>query len=395
MFDTINIGTSGLLTHAKGLRIVGNNLANVNTPGFKGSQLEFASLVEKGNAGAQALTNGANSSALGTGITSVGSAISFRAGLEQNTGNPLDLSINGNGFFTIERDGQLLYTRSGDFHVDQDGFLVNSSGNRVKGLDQNGSLVDINVDELARGFPKATSKVEFAGNLSTTVSSPPVDTTVSNIAVFDANGANHPLKLTIKNNGGGDYTVTATDPAGATVATHTLKFSAGFPTAATSSVAFDYKPSTGPAFAVTLDFSRNVTSLVQSTTLAVSGQDGHEAGTKTDHSIGADGEVTIHYSNGETARGGQLALADFKVESDLEPVGGSMFATRQDARVRYGIAGGEGYGSLVAGRREGSNVDMATEFSNLILMQRGYQASSHVISTANDMIQQLFDMKGR
>jgi flagellar hook protein FlgE len=137
-----------------------------------------------------------------------------------------------------------------------------------------------------------------------------------------------------------------------------------------------------------------VTSLAQTSTLAASSQDGYEAGTKVDQTIGSDGVVTIHYSNGQTGEGGRLALADFRTERDLEEIGGSMFVMNKDGQVQYGAAGSGSYGSLLAGHREGSNVDMAEEFSNLILMQRGYQASSHVISTANDMIQELFDMKG-
>jgi len=115
----------------------------------------------------------------------------------------------------------------------------------------------------------------------------------------------------------------------------------------------------------------------------------------TEPSIDADGTVTVHYSNNQSAKGPRLALAQFQTEDDLSEIAGGMFALREGAAVRYGYAGGDEFGALVAGHREGSNVDLAEEFGNLILMQRGYQASSHVISTANEMIQQLFDMKGR
>ena len=103
----------------------------------------------------------------------------------------------------------------------------------------------------------------------------------------------------------------------------------------------------------------------------------------------------MHYSNNQTGKGVRLALAQFVTEGDLQEVSGGVFEKHSGAPVRYGYAGAESFGTLSLGHREGSNVDLAEEFGNLILMQRGYQASSHVISTANDMIQQLFDMKGR
>jgi flagellar hook protein FlgE len=123
-------------------------------------------------------------------------------------------------------------------------------------------------------------------------------------------------------------------------------------------------------------------------------QDGYAAGVRTDQSIDSDGTIKLYYSNGQTADGPRLALANFRSASELEEQSGSAFALKQGGEVEYGHAGDATFGTLRAGHLEGSNVDLAEEFGNLILMQRGYQASSHVISTANDMIQQLFDMKG-
>ena len=394
MFDTIFIGTSGLLNHAKGLRVVGNNLANVNTPGFKSSQLQFANLFEQG--GGNTSQSGAenNGSGTGTGLSSLGAKISFRAGLDQGTGNPLDLNINGNGFYAIKRDGEILYTRSGDFRFDDKGILVNSNGDHVMGLDGGGKLVDITVDNLSRNSPKATANVTFSGNLTSTVAVPAVDTTVTGITVLDANGTDQPVSLTFVNAGAGTYNVTVKNAAGTSVGTGTLKFAAGFPTAGFDSITFTHAPAGVTPFAVKLDFSKDVTSLASASTVAVASQDGHIAGVRTDQTIGADGTLTIQYSNGQSATGQRLALADFQSDTALKEAGGSAFRAVSGASVQYGHAGVAAFGSLVAGHREGSNVDLAEEFGNLILMQRGYQASSHVISTANEMIQQLFDMKG-
>jgi flagellar hook protein FlgE len=390
MFDSILIGTSGLLAHSKGLRTVGNNLANVNTPGFKGSQLEFANLVEQG-ADQSGQDAGAAS---GGGLTTLGSHISFRGGLDQATGNPLDLHIDGNGFYTVKRGGDLLYTRDGQFHFDDKGILVNGSGDHVQALDVNGKLADVTLESFARSMPKATSTVKLTGNLNATVATPAVDDKVNAITVYDASGGTHAITLSFKNNGNGDYTVTATDAAGTTLNTGSLKFSGGFPTTATSTMSFSYTPAGASAMTLNFDFSQGVTSLAETTTLALVSQDGYQAGTIVDQSVDANGTLNVKYSNNQTAKGPRLALANVQVEGDLEEAGGSMFTARAGTPVRYGYAGADDFGKLLVGHREGSNVDMAEEFSNLILMQRGYQASSHVVSTANDMIQELFDMKG-
>lgn len=394
MFDTLYIATSGLMGHAAGLRTVGNNLANVNTPGFKASQLQFGALFEHEGG----TPSGSMEHPNGTGMETVGSRLLFKAGAEQTTGNPLDLSIEGNGMFAVRRDGQLMYTRSGDFQFNADNVLVNSQGDHVQALDSGGKLVDITLDGLDRSVPHASTSVKFTGNLTSTVATPAVDARVTGIQIFDPQGNSHNVDLRFTDTTGGNYTVTITDSAaGATataLGTGTLTFVGGFPKAGSDKIKFNYSATGVPAFAVELDFSKNVTSLITATTLASAGQDGYGAGVRNDQSIAADGTLTVHYSNGQTAKGARVALADFAAEGDLDEKTGSMFELKSGGHVRYGYAQSESFGTLAAGKREGSNVDLAEEFSNLILMQRGYQASSHVISTANDMIQQLFDMKG-
>lgn len=391
MFDTLMIGTSGLLGHAKGLRVVGNNLANVNTPGFKGSQLQFANLFEQGG-GVQQQTGGGT----GTGLNTLGARVNFQAGIDQSTGNALDLAISGNGFYTVKRDGQLLYTRSGDFQFNADGVLVNSNGDHVQGLSSDGTLVDVTIGRLENNMPKATTAIKFAGNLTSTIAVPPVDASIASVTLFDANGVSHVVSLSFHDNGSGNYTVTVSHPsAGAVLGTGTLKFIGGLPDPASSIITFPYSTTGVPAFDVKLDFSGSVTSLVGSTSLAFASRDGNAAGVRINQTIAADGTLTIQYSNGQTATGTRLALAGFATDTDLVQGAGSTFTVKDGASVQYGFAGSGAFGQLAAGHREGSNVDLAEEFSNLILMQRGYQASSHVISTANDMIQALFDMKGR
>lgn len=390
MFDAIQIGTTGLLTHAKGLRTVGNNLANVNTPGFKSGQLAFTNLFNQGGTG----RNLAAAAPGGSGLATLGAQVNFKAGLDASTGNPLDLNIDGNGFYAIEREGEILYTRAGNFHFDEKGILVNAAGERVKAL-VDGKLADVNIDSLGRSMPKATTKVAFRGNLTSAVRTPPINASLRSVAVYDAEGANHPINLSFRNTGGGGFEVTVTDEAGATLATGALKFAGGVPVPDSDAFKFSYAPAGVTPFDVRLDFSANVTSLPDQTTLSMANQDGYAAGVRTDQSISSDGTVKLYYSNGQTADGPRLALADFRSASELEQETGSAFSLKRGGEVVYGHAGDPAFGTLRAGHLEGSNVDLAEEFGNLILMQRGYQASSHVISTANDMIQQLFEMKSR
>jgi flagellar hook protein FlgE len=396
MFDTIHIGTSGLMTHAQGLKIVGNNLANVNTPGFKSAQLQFGALFEQGGGGQYAPRQ---DTATGVGVEAIATKLSFRIGVDQSTGNPLDLAVDGNGMFVVKRGDELLYTRSGDFRFDAGNVLVNSAGDKAQGLDSGGKLVDVTLEGLGQSKPHATTSVKMSGNLTSTVAVPPVDATVNAVTIYDANGGTHSVNLSFKDNGSGQYTVTVTDTAAAAGATPlgtgTLNFAGGFPVSGKDAVTFKYAATGVPAFDVKLDFSKDVTSLLTSTTLAVASQDGYAPGVLADQAIASDGTVTVRYSNNQTGKGMRLALAQFATEDDLQEVSGSLFEKRSGAPVRYGYAGAESFGTLTPGHREGSNVDLAEEFGNLILMQRGYQASSHVISTANDMIQQLFDMKGR
>ncbi|MTV41462.1 flagellar hook protein FlgE [Duganella radicis] len=396
MFDTLYIGTSGLLGNAKGLKVVSNNLSNVNTLGFKGSQLQFSALFEQGGG----VTDGQSQQqeTTGQGVTTLGSSINFRAGNDQTTGSPLDQAISGNGLFVVRRDdGAMVYTRAGNFQFDGKENLIDGSGRHVQALDKDGKLADVTLDPLGHSAAKATSTVSFTGNVTSTVATPPVDVTLNGVVIIDPAGGQHTLNLSFKNMGAGSYTVTVTDAAAAATAaplgTGTIKYAAGVPVTGSSTVSIQYATTGVTAFPITLDFGKSGNSSSASD-LKFDQQDGYTSGVRVDQTIDADGTVSVSYSNGQKVKGQRLALAQFASENDLEQSSGGAFTRRANGEVHYGYAGSGNYGSLVSGHLEGANVDLAEEFSNLIVMQRGYQAASHVISTANDMIQELFDMKG-
>jgi flagellar hook protein FlgE len=393
MFESISIGTSALLGHEKGLRTVGNNLANVNTAGFKSSQLGFTALFDQQAGGGQAGANGGAGG--GTGVKVGGAVVNFQAGLDQSTGNPTDLKINGNGFFVIKRDNEYLYTRAGDFSFNDKGVLVNGAGDTVQAMGDGGALVDLALDKQLRSPAKATTTLKFAG----VIPSPPAgstaalpDVTVPSITAVDANGNSHTLSLKIHHNGNSEYALTVSEGA-TTVGAGTLKFAGAYPIPGFNTLTLDWTPSGLSATSLKFDFSSDVMAQPGASTIAFASQDGYAAGSKSDQTIGSDGVVTVKYSNGQTSTGPRLALADFASVRDLSEAGGSAFRRSADAVASYGYAGSTTFGKLQVGHREGSNVDLAEEFSNLILMQRGYQAASHVVSTANEMIQQLFEMK--
>jgi flagellar hook protein FlgE len=388
MFESISIGTSALLGHEKGLRTVGNNLANVNTAGFKSSQLDFSALFDQ-------QAGGRGGQGAGTGVATGGPVVNFQAGLDQSTGNPSDLKINGNGFFVVKRDNEYLYTRAGDFFFNDQGALVNSAGDKVQAMETGGKLADLVLDKQLRSPAKATTTLKFAGVIPAPAAGSTAalaDVTIPSITAIDANGSSHTLSMLIHYNGNSEYALTISE-AGSTVGTGAIRFAGAYPVPGFNAVTVAWSAAGLAATSLKFDFSSDVMAQPGSSTIAFASQDGYAAGAKSDQTIGSDGQVTVKFSNGQTAPGPRLALADFASVRDLSEVGGSAFRRNATAVASYGYAGAGTFGSLQVGHREGSNVDLAEEFSNLILMQRGYQAASHVVSTANEMIQQLFEMK--
>ena len=389
MLDSINVGVTGLLGYQQGLRTIANNTANLNTPGYKSSTLQFTDLFYA-NASA-----GARDVQLGHGLDTAGTRLDFTQGDLRQTGNDFDLAVDGEGLFVLkDAQGQTRYTRAGQFGFDGDGVLVNRiDGSKVMGLDGDGRTAEITLDGLRVAPGKATTVARLTGNLSSTSSGQ----TVNSVKVFDARGQEHSLSL--------QFTSTnATTPGGwklevldgtTVVATSQIMFADGEPTAATSKFTFNYTPSGGAAQSVTLDFSADVTSFASGSlsTLAMTSQDGYAPGTLSKVTFDAAGTLVASYSNGQTVKGSRLALGRFDSLDAVEPLGGGAFGEAGGIEWTIGSAGGGGFGSVRAGMLEISNVDLSREFSNLVVMQRGYQASSQVISTANDMLQELFGMK--
>ncbi|HET7863054.1 MAG TPA: flagellar hook-basal body complex protein [Burkholderiaceae bacterium] len=400
MFESMYIGISGLSAYSRGLNVISNNLANMNTTGFKGSTLNFGDLFyRQQSSGGDASSSG---SQLGTGVHVLGTHMNFRAGELRQTGNALDLAITGNGYL-VTRDAhgkEQRYSRAGQLAFDRDGILVSSTtGRRIAGLDAAGALTDVTLNGLRINPPVATTSVVLQGILSNTQSTTGTQNefTLTPIKVIDSLGGEHTLKavFTSSSANSGTWNVVVRENT-VDLATGTVRFINGVPDPAASSISVAFAPANAASMTFNLTLGPNASSFSvgTSSTLAVASQDGVAVGSLVSAAIDADGFVVATYSNGKTQKGTQLALASVAADSALAPAENGEFTLSDSTGLVIGRAGQNGLGKFSAGQVEGSNVDLATQFTDLIVMQRGYQASSRIVSTANDLIQELFDMKG-
>jgi flagellar hook protein FlgE len=389
---SLNTGISGLRAHQNMLDVTGNNIANVNTAGFKSSRTVFqdtlSQLVAAGTAPDEQ-TGGTNPAQIGLGVATAAITTQFTQGAAQTTGVATDLMIGGDGFFVVERGGQQLYTRNGAFAFDASGRLTNANGDRVQGwtatdgvVNTSSPLGDLRIPVGDVIAPEATTNVTFGGNL-------PADAAVGtelvrDVEVFDETGRSSMLSLVFTASGTG-WSVSALDGAtGTTVAgPQPLTFTDGALTG-------------GGALAVggvAIDLG-GVTSYAGLSNVAVDTKDGAAAGSLTSYSVSGDGSIVGRYSNGRSEVLGQVALATFTNVTGLEKSGDSLYqATQASGDVTIGAGGDAGLGTITAGALEMSNVDLSQEFTNLIVSQRGFQASSRVITTSDEVLTELVNLK--
>jgi flagellar hook protein FlgE len=405
MLETIHVGMTGLLGYSKGLRVIANNTANLNTPGFKGASLQFADLFyTDGGAGSGGAAGDTGGARIGHGLDTGATMLSFDQGELRQSGNPLDLAVDGQGLFILrDSNGALAYTRAGQFGFDERGVLTaREDGAEVMGAaageNASGKLAPISLADHRVHAGVATATVHFGGNLSSTTSEQAVD----NILVIDRLGERHNLRAVFRpadSAFSGGWTMTLFDGE-IEAASAALRFVDGRPDAQSGNIALSFTPArpAGQApLALNFDFSSDVTSYAAGSlsTLSMTRQDGVAPGALTEAVFDEQGVLVMRYSNGEEARGPALALARFDTLDAVGSAGGNRFVALREQGWSVGQAGLGEFGNLRAGTLEISNVDLSQEFSNLVIMQRGYQASSQIVSTANELLQELFSMKGR
>lgn len=417
MIRSMFTAISSLNLHQKYLDVVSNNLANANTNGYKSSRVvfqdQFAQMVNFGSAPTADL-GGVNPSQIGLGVGMGLISPNFTQGTLQNTGRNLDLGVEGDGFFVYGQDASRRYSREGSMGLDGEGYLVNaSSGLRTQGwvaangaVDTNGQVDDIQVD-VNKSLARATGEVAFGGNLSANLDGG--ESVNVTIGVYDSLGAlqNASIQFTRGGAAGAPTNVwtwqvmdTSVTPPVAGTGTGTITFdadgqidAANPPTVTTAASIPGSAGSTTP-IAVDFDFTK-MTQLTANTSATATSQDGLAAGSVTDVYISPnDGSVSLVYSNGLVELVGQVALARFTNPAGLVQGEGTTFMEGLNSgEAEIGAAGSGGRGTIASGHLEASNVDMAQEFTNMILAQRGFQASSRVITTSDEILQELVNLK--
>lgn len=390
MFGSIYIGLSGLNAYSEGLKTVSNNVSNLNTTGFKASDVSFSDVYGAGSSGGLDYTSSGGQAGHGVSLDDI--ALNFGQGELRQTDRDLDLAIDGGGFFVLLDGEQTLYTRTGSFAVDDDGYIVLSGTDyRLAVLDNSGRPVSLNIDASRTSAPVETTKISFADNLSSTAT----EYTIADVKVFDERGGEHlwTLKFTREETVFDEWTLKVTDGEGAEIGTKTLKFLAGVADPTTRTLTFE---DTANSLSVELDFAR-ITSFSSGTvsSLRTADVDGHGTGSVTALAVNAKGQLEITYSNEEKKELGAIALADFRDPQKLEQRSSGLFAHNGFGQVQYLSAEDSRVGTILSRRLEASNVDLGSQFAELILIQRGFQASSQIISVSNDMIQQLFGIRGQ
>lgn len=391
MFGSIYIGLSGLTAYSKGLQTVSNNVSNMNTSGFKAKDVTFSDIFGKGSNGG--LEYGYGYAGSGHGVNISKTSINFSQGELRSTDRDLDLAIDGNGFFVLQDGSDLYYARTGSFTVDDDGYVVLSGTKyRLTVLDEAGRPAALNIDSSRTNPPKVTDKIRFADNLSSTATT----YNLADVKVYDAKGDQNlwSIKFTRAETVPDVWTVTVTDATGKTIGTKQLKFAAGAVDPATSKLLFE---DADKGLSVEFDFSKDVTSFSSGTvsTLRTAEVVGHASGSISTLTVNAQGKLEIKYTNDEKKELGAIALADFRDPQKLEQRSNGLFLFDGYGQRQFLPSEDSRVGSILTKKLEASNVDLGAQFGDLILIQRGFQASSQIISVSNDMIQQLFGIRGQ
>ncbi|HTV00533.1 MAG TPA: flagellar hook protein FlgE [Luteitalea sp.] len=413
---SFSAGLSGLNANASYLSVIGNNLANINTIGYKSSAVSFADLVSQ-NVGGTSI----NPMQVGLGVVTGSISPVFSQGAIETTREASNVAIQGQGFFVVRGEEGNAYTRAGNFTFNADGEMVTPDGWRVQGYSQvdpvtgdvitTGGLSDIVVPPGVLRAPVATTNIRGQINLNASDAVTGAPNYTTSFKTFDALGSPHVVSIDFQKTGPGAWTYTATVPQadvnGGTgvfqLATGTLTFDGtGQLTAPAADVTL-----TGPATwangatgnNITWDITPPpadrpaITSFAKASQIVNPDQNGAEAGAASEFKIDVDGTILVKFGQEEIAVG-QIALANFNNPRGLAKLGGNRFSESQAAGLpNIGTPASGGRGTLTGSAIEQSNVDIATEFTQMILAQRGYQANSRTITVSDEVLVETLQLK--
>jgi flagellar hook protein FlgE len=391
MLRSLYAGISGLRAEQTMLDVTSNNIANVNTTGFKSSSVQFEDTLSQTLSSAglpQATKAGTNPSQVGLGVRVAAINTNLAQGEQQSTGNNLDTMISGDGYFVTTVGTQTLYTRDGAFHWDAQGRLATADGGLVQGwgavngvINTGGAPGGINLPTGTVAPAVATSKATVTGNLDSTGGNG--DAAVKEISVYGKDGAQKTLSITFTPGANGAWTYSAGDGTGAAV-TGALQCTNGKVTGNTTVTTSD---------GIAIDMT-GLTGFAGLATATLATQDGTAAGRLLSTTMGSDGTLSGTFSNGATVPLARLSLATFVNPEGLEKAGNStMQQTLNSGAPTLTTAGDGSAGTIVAGALEASNVDLSQEFTNLIIAQRGFQANARIITTSDQVLQDLVQLK--
>ena len=399
-----SIPLSGLTASSTALSAIANNLANLNTVGYKQTRANFRDLFYQ----TIGTTGAGDPVQVGAG-TAVGSmATVFTGGNVETSGVPTDVAISGEGFFVVDKNGQREYTRAGNFTVDKSGYLVTQDGFQVLGLDSSQALTPIQVGRGQISAPKPTSSFEMKTNLD---AGDTAGTTYSNdVTVYDSLGASHIVKMKFTksatlNNWDYEASIPAADLGGTgapvVLGTGTMVFNGnGKLTSPITDPTFTITGFADGASALPLTWHLNdssggplITQMSAASNTSTTIQDGFGSGSLLDFMVSPDGTVVGSFTNG-TKTLGQIALATFANAQGLDRIGHNNFASSlASGQPTIGTPGAGGRGTLSGGSLELSNVDIAKEFAALIMAQRGFQANARAITTFDEITQDTINLK--
>lgn len=408
MMRSMFAGVSGLRNHQTRMDVIGNNIANVNTVGYKTSRVTFQDALSQTIRGAtapQGNRGGINPQQVGLGVALSSIDVLHTPGNLQTTGVNTDLAIQGNGFFILGGEGnQRYYTRAGNFTMDTSGRLVYGNGLQLQGwmandageIQTGGNPQGITLPIGTTIDPQATSEITLTGNLNS--STPDGESFTRNLQVYDSLGNPHTIQIVFtKTANDREWNWIAQDSAGTPIdgADGTLTFdTSGHIPAGTTGTILNWSPGSGAAdLTITIDFSAISQQHAEDSSVGYK-QDGYRMGYLDSYRIDSAGTVIGIFTNGLANNIAQIAVATFNNPAGLEKMGETMFRTSSNSgEAQINISGIGGAGTVTPGALEMSNVDLSQEFTDMIVTQRGFQANSRIITTSDEMLQELVNLK--
>lgn len=420
MLQALLAGVASIKAQQTRMNVIGNNLANVNTTAFKSSRVTFQDMIAQTIRGATRPNDtlgGVNAVQFGLGVLVAGTDVNNEQGSLNATNRPTDLAVQGNGYFLVSNSDRIAYTRDGAFDLDANGDLVHrGTGERMLGwtadsatgtIDSNtvlGPDSTLNVPLGSRTAVQVTTEAMFAGNLDNreAITAAPLPAVTdpawrnSVVTVYDSLGQRHDVTVHMIKTAENEWTWQTSADAPTTVSGNGVFTFGSDGTMITGTPAnITVTPGAGGASAFTFegDFSR-ISQLAAETQVQASRQNGFPPGSLQGFSISSDGSVTGLFSNGLTRPLGRVAVAIFPNSNGLERMGSNLWrATDNSGSPFVGEASSGGRGRISSGFLEQSNVDISSEFTDLIVTQRGFQANTRVVTTVDEMLQELLNMK--